>query len=156
MFVVCYGWFLSNSCFLVVSLLVNPSLIIHSTHCMSVQVDSVPVSRGATCCPVWPQQGSEAQGPCVNRPLESTGVVARLLTQGGCTVRRPRPQHLLAQSGVHPVQRACQYPSTQPKFKLPDLEKQTLFFVGWKKKKKRDKTNAFQMQSGVALNDEPR
>lgn len=69
-------------------------------------------------------------------------------------MRRPCPERLLAQSGVHPVQRACQYPSTQPKIKLPGLKKHTLF--GGEKKKKRDKTNAIQMQSGVALNDEPR
>lgn len=73
-------------------------------------------------------------------------------------MRRPCPQRLLAQSGVHPVQRACQYPSTQPKIKLPDLKKRILFFGGKKKqtKENRDKTNEFQMQSGVALNDEPR
>lgn len=52
-------------------------------------------------------------------------------------MRRPCPQRLLAQSGVHPVQRACQYPSTQPKIKLPDLKKRILFFGGKKKPNKR-------------------
>lgn len=32
--------------------------------------------------PCLTSAGSEAQRQCVNRPLESTGVVARLLTQG--------------------------------------------------------------------------
>lgn len=74
-------------------------------------------------------------------------------------MRRPCPEHLLAQSGVHPVQRACQYPSTQPKIKLPDLKKLGLGEQKKQnktKKQKRDKINEFQMQSGVALNDEPR
>lgn len=71
--------------------------------------------------------------------------MVRLLTQG--------PHSAPPQSGLHPEQRACQYPSTQPKITLPGLEK-LVFFV--REQKTQDESNAFQMQSGVALNDEPR
>lgn len=58
-------------------------------------------------------------------------------------MRRPCPQRLLAQSGVHPVQRACQYPSTQPKkkIKLPDLKKRVVLGESGGKKKERERQN---------------
>lgn len=48
------------------------------------------ISAGGFCAcqqrsnplPCLTSAGSEAQGPCVNRPLESAGVVAMVLTQG--------------------------------------------------------------------------
>ncbi|XP_036937521.1 caspase-7 isoform X2 [Acanthopagrus latus] len=80
----------------------------------------------------------EALGPCVNRPLESTGVVARLLTQGAHSAPP-------LSSAPQPSQVSIQY-------------REHVSILAHSQKiscQKRDKINAFQMQSGVALNDEP-
>lgn len=81
---------------------------------------------------------SEAQGPCVNRPLESTGVMVRLLTQG--------PHSAPPQSGLHPEQRACQYPSTQPKITLPGLEK-LVFCEGTKDTRRKQRISDAEWRS---------
>lgn len=94
----------------------------------------------------------------VNRPLESTGVVVRLLTQGP---RSASPLSSAASRSLSQVFVKCGEDATlltlQASVELPAEENPALCFVfPWHRKKKKSKAKAFPMQSGVALDNQPR
>lgn len=77
--------FIGNGSFLVVHLLVHPALKLRQLGTYSMYVVTgrlCACQQRSNLLPCLTSAGNEAQGPCVNRSLESTGVVARLLTQG--------------------------------------------------------------------------